>query len=266
MLAPNLDQLTHSPRAIVDRRNKIVLLWSAKAGCTFAIKWIFRHMGLLQKALAYHPWVHRYRRDVFYATDDCKAAIADLCASPSSYRIVKVVRDPFRRAVSSYVHAVRHSHEYPDLLGYFSADQAKPTFTFREFVRYLATIDLEDSDIHYRVQTHPLERQFLPASMFLLHLEHSMESMPKLEMFLGLTQTDPQRYRDSPHHASPPASAEAEFTGDDQFQFPIVGNDAPIVPHYRSFYDRNLEESVYGLYIEDFLRYGYPTRVKDCAS
>ncbi len=41
-----------SPQPIVDSQHKIVLLWNAKAGCTFAVKWMLGHMGLLREALA----------------------------------------------------------------------------------------------------------------------------------------------------------------------------------------------------------------------
>ena len=51
-MAANLHSVTYGPQPIVDRRNKIVLLWSAKAGSVFAIKWMFKHMGLLEEALA----------------------------------------------------------------------------------------------------------------------------------------------------------------------------------------------------------------------
>src|SRR5678816_3449204 len=44
-VAANLHSVTYGPQPIVDLRNKIVLLWSAKAGSVFAIKWMFKHMG-----------------------------------------------------------------------------------------------------------------------------------------------------------------------------------------------------------------------------
>src|SRR2546430_4163633 len=103
-IAANLHSVTYGPQPIVDLRNKIVLLWSAKAGSVFAIKWMFKHMGLLEEALAFHPWIHCYRMNVFCLSDRYKAAVEDFFHSPLSYRVIKFVRSPFKRAVSSYVH------------------------------------------------------------------------------------------------------------------------------------------------------------------
>src|SRR4030095_11831493 len=200
-VAPMLKLLDTAPRPIVDSRNKIVLLWSAKAGSTFVVKWMFEHMGVLAEALRYDRSVHRYRVEVLYTNDQHKASINDFCQSPSSYRIVKVVRQPFKRAVSSYLHAVGSGQKNPHKLSFFD-EEGKPTqrFSFREFLRQLETLGLTKGNIHYRLQTHPLERHFIPTSMFLLNLDYSMKSLPKLEAHLGLPRTDPQHYRDSPHH------------------------------------------------------------------
>ena len=48
---------------------KIVADWTAKAGCTIAMKMLFTYMNVLEEALAYkHPrkWVHDFRQDVYY--------------------------------------------------------------------------------------------------------------------------------------------------------------------------------------------------------
>ncbi len=57
---------------LIDRKNKIIIDWSAKAGCTSAMEIFFRHMGILREhckvsdeALHYGPWVHHYREKVF---------------------------------------------------------------------------------------------------------------------------------------------------------------------------------------------------------
>jgi hypothetical protein len=84
-----------------------------------------------------------------------------------------------------------------------------------------------------------------------------MESLPKLESYLGLPQTDPQQYRISSHHATRSLGAPAQFIGDQLFEFSDRGQAS--VPDYRSFYNRDLEQRVYHLYAEDFLRYGFST-------
>jgi hypothetical protein len=255
----NLESVTYGPQPIVDLRNKIVLLWSAKAGSVFAIKWMFKHMGLLEEALAFDPWIHCYRMKIFYNSDRYKTAVDDFFQSPLSYRVIKFVRSPFKRAVSSYVYALQSAETNSDLAETLVGAEQKFTFSFNQFVGYLGTIDLRNSDVHYRTQTHELERQLSPGSVFLLNLDHSMESLPKLESYLGLPQTDPEQYRISSHHAIRSLGARAQFMGDQLFEFSDRGQAR--VPDYRSFYNRHLEERVYYLYAEDFLRYGFSTVV-----
>ena len=256
-IAANLPSVTYGPQPIVDLRNKIVLLWSAKAGSVFAIKWMFKHMGLLEEALAFDPWIHCYRMKVFCVSDRYKAAVEDFFQSPLSYRVIKFVRSPFKRAVSSYVHVLQNAERNSDLVETLVGAEQKFTFSFDQFVGYLGTIDLRNSDVHYRTQTHQLERELSPGSVFLLNLDHSMESLPRLESYLGLPQTDPQQYRISSHHATRSPGAPAQFIGDQLFEFSDRGQAS--VPDYRSFYNRDLEQRVYHLYAEDFLRYGFST-------
>jgi hypothetical protein len=247
-----------SPGPIVDSRNKLVLLWSAKSGCTFAVKWMFSHMGLLEEAAAYHPWIHKYRTEQLYYSRRHIAAVEDFCNSPSSYRFVRFVRQPFRRAVSSYIHALRCGYEDSKISAYLGVDVHKTSrFSFREFVRYLASIDLTSCEVHHRLQTHPLERHLTPGSSFLVNIGHSMESLPKLEAFLGLPQTDLRHYRQSHHHTYTSSITSLQSSAD--IRFDITRKSGALVPDYLTFYDSELEGSVYTLYAEDFLRYGFST-------
>ncbi len=123
-------------------------------------------MGLWEKGMGSQAWVHRYRTETLYASDQHKASLEDFCNSPSCYRVVKFVREPFRRTVSAYIHTLRYGHGDSSVASFFSAEADTPwRFSFRQFVQYLGTIDLRKGNIHHRVQTHPLERQLIPASM-----------------------------------------------------------------------------------------------------
>jgi len=252
--------LATPPPPVVDAKNKLVLLWSHKSGCTFAVKWILSHMGLFEKTRGH---VHDYRCEQLYASDEHKEAIEDYCRSPSSYRVIRVIRQPFKRAVSSYIHASVFGYEDGEISQFLNRPvDAVSRFSFREFVRYLENIDVKTCNLHHRLQTHPLERQLVHGTRFLINLDYSMQSLPKLERFLGLSQTDPSRYRESRHHtrtSSVSSDAVTSFCADTCFE--IYGDTGPLVPDYRSFYDADLEQQVFGVYAEDFLRYGFPTSV-----
>ena|SRR5437764_1483861 len=79
---PNAAAMAIEPRPVVDSRRKVVLLWSAKSGSTFAMKWMFAHMGLLEKALAYDSWIHCYRMHILYSSAEHEAAVQNFCKSP----------------------------------------------------------------------------------------------------------------------------------------------------------------------------------------
>ncbi len=60
---------------LVSSDARLILGFSPKAGCSVAVKWFFYHQGLLDEALAYHRWVHRYRQDVFQASYKCSPVL-----------------------------------------------------------------------------------------------------------------------------------------------------------------------------------------------
>jgi len=79
--------------------SKFIIDWSEKAGCTVVAKMIFQEMGLLKEALDYNSWIHNYREQVFY--DKVGRVTKDMLYS-GEYIKIKVVRNPYYRAVSSY--------------------------------------------------------------------------------------------------------------------------------------------------------------------
>ncbi|MGH8501278.1 MAG: sulfotransferase family 2 domain-containing protein [Gammaproteobacteria bacterium] len=241
------------PPPIIDSRNKLILIWSAKAGCTFAVKWMFLHMGVFEEAF---PRVHKYRVEKLYPSKEHRAAVEDFVGAPDAYRAVKFARSPFKRAVSSYIQAARFGYEDAGISKFLGRKvDATSRFSFREFLRYLETVDLTKCNIHHQLQAHALERRCMLASTFLVNLDHSLQTLPKLESFLGLAQSDPRRFRESHHHTRKPQDPVNGFNGDTLFD--IFNKAAPEMPEYRSFYDADLEAIVIRLYAQDFLRYGF---------
>ncbi len=246
------------PEPIVDSRHKVVLLWSAKAGCTFAVKWMLGHMGLLQEALAHHRWIHNYRAHKLYKSAAHKASIQDFVDEPAAYRAVKIVRNPFKRALSSYIHASQCGYEDVHMARFLKrAVDADNRYSFREFVAYLETIDLNACNVHHRLQTHRLERAFAPGTRFVIDLDHSMILLPGLERLLRLRRSNLSRYRKSHHHTQPSKRIATEFSADSLLRVTLESKRD--LPGYRHFYDADLERRVYDLYAEDFLLYGFST-------
>jgi len=79
-----------------------ILMWSQKAGCTTVVNWFFDQVGLLEEALEYRPWVHLYEVEVYKRRPDYVRETMEAMGS-GRYRVVKVVRHPFRRAASGFL-------------------------------------------------------------------------------------------------------------------------------------------------------------------
>ena len=83
----------------------VAVIWSAKSGCTFAVKWFLLQRGELDQALAYSNWIHDYRTQVYRKSPAYQAGVHR--AEYGKFRYLRLVRDPFARAVSSYLHMIR---------------------------------------------------------------------------------------------------------------------------------------------------------------
>ncbi len=80
--------------------------WTPKCACTTACKMFFHHLGLLEEALEFHEFIHQYRQRVY---EPKHQVLTNYFHDKDMFKF-KVVRDPYRRAVSSYVHYMRDSY------------------------------------------------------------------------------------------------------------------------------------------------------------
>jgi hypothetical protein len=80
---------------------KIIMFWTEKAGCTMAVSQFFSEMGILDRALARDQWIHVYRSELFQH-EYGKVTTGQLRSG--HYYVFKVIRDPYERAVSTYIH------------------------------------------------------------------------------------------------------------------------------------------------------------------
>lgn len=129
--------------ALVDRPNKVLLEWSAKSASAVGVMMFFRHMGILEEANKYSKWIHYYRIEVFYRRYGL-ATYRDLL-DPGMIKL-KIVRNPFARAISAYIHTMR----YPTGEIKAIAGDQRPDMTFREFLQAISTLNLSTCDQHYQ--------------------------------------------------------------------------------------------------------------------
>jgi hypothetical protein len=237
----------------------LAVLFSAKAGCTFAVKWLYYQEDLLNEARDYSAWPHDYRQHVYCtrpAYVEKTNRIPDL-----GPRAIKFVRNPFDRAVGAYLfYSVwalpREVREHVKMLDAISKQVKRPvgdghTFTFREFVSFLGSVDLDLADIHIRRQISLCERLDQLPGMTILRIEESAEALPRLEDDLGLRRSDVGQLRRSSHDTK---REDIEgFVGDKMFNQSL----SVAAPRSPAFFDDDLVAQVAAMYEEDLERYGY---------
>jgi len=149
-----LELLGKETRPLICPPMGIGLIFSAKSACTTAVLWFFAVTDMLNEAVAYDPWPHKFRIEKLLRSEVYKEWLAcDLAA----LSWIRVIRDPYRRAVSSYRHVLRHAFEDDRIFKALGVSVADRGLSFVEFLEYLACIDVTACNPHLMQQWHPIE-------------------------------------------------------------------------------------------------------------
>lgn len=258
-LPPTYRELRRSHVAFVDSAN-LAVMWSYKAACTTVIKWVLLHDGLLPEALAYNSWVHKYRLHHYQKSDRYLSRLKDF--TRGKFDVVKVVRDPLDRAVSSYIHAYRTGYDDQAISQVIQRPLTRrQRFSFREFVAFLEQSDLHYCNPHHRVQVAPVERHvlFRVRPRRIIKIEQGLTTaLSELERSLGLPATDFTDPVFSSEHHTVRASQDGPAAD-------LVYFSRGALPPASTFYDDDLREKVARLYGEDFRHYAYSADVPQAA-
>lgn len=242
-----------TPLPIIYPEKNLALMFSAKAGCTFAIKWFFHQMGILETASAYHPWVHRYRIEKLYRRSDYGLDLKRLLNN--EFTVIKIVRNPYARAVSSYIHALTHGYENRAIAEMLRQNEEPGmSFSFNDFLHYLSTIDLSACNVHHRLQVQGPELAGILKVTEVVKLETSNAHLRAVEKRYGLLPCSAGQFSTSAHYTS--RSDMDGYWGSKAFG---GGEQDMTYPSDRGFYNRRLKQQVAQLYHRDFEAYGYPT-------
>lgn len=246
----------------------LVLLLTEKAGCTSLTKWFLFHVGKLDEATRYHPWVHRYRLNVLYQQPGYYWQALRLLVFPSK-PVIKLVRNPYDRAVSSYLSTLSNAHGSNarswaiDLVAAIRAHAGKPpapvpAMSFRDFVRFLAVNGTERSDVNCHVACQYMAGEEARLDR-IIKLERFVEEIRRLEAEFKLPESPLDRITKSGHHRTrdrleDPVSAvgpDLEFTSQQ-----IRNGNSPL---YEAMYDDETRRLVRECFAADFRAYGYET-------
>lgn len=192
----------------------VAVCWSAKSGCTTVLKWFLAHNGLLDEAIAHSRWVHDYREDtLFHATGYRRQCQAIFKRARSGVTVVKVIRDPATRAVSSFLHVLRNMRDLDQwsvakVLSQWKASvglERQRGLSFRQFLQFVITqqANRDVLDCHVRPQ---YDKNQDPRVDVFIRLENLMLGLSEVEDRYGLPHIDLAELSQSGHH-NPPSAA-----------------------------------------------------------
>ncbi len=238
------------PKPLYYKPMNLALLFSGRSGSTFGLKWFFYQIDFLKAASFYDgEWLHTFKAKVFFKSRGYNNSLKYIGDANAVY----LVRDPFVRAVSSYAHAINRSYENANLTEFLNRKvDSESTFTFREFVGYLNSLDIRKCNLHHALQLHPLIEYNIIEKTHIVHLENSYEELKKVEKQLGLKHAPLEEFRKSLHTRSK-KDTDAQGNFADKRYKP---KDA--FPKHKNFYDDSLVEKVVKIYSLDFEAFGYP--------
>jgi hypothetical protein len=176
------------PRPLIHPAARLVVIFSAKSACTSVVIWFLHHLGDADAARDHFRWPHRYRGQVYYKSPLYRSAFElDL----ENFTVVRVVRDPFDRTVSSFRHALKTSladTHVPRVLG--RSDISRDGLSFAEFLDFLEGSDLTTCNPHFLIQRHPLEDKLPVRHLINISTEDLFTRLNEVEADIGLPRTD----------------------------------------------------------------------------
>jgi len=175
-----------NPRPLADADLKLILVWSPKSACSSALIWFYHLTGQHNAAQHYADNPHPYRADIFYNTERYRRA---LTAPLQDYRVIRIVRDPFDRAVSSFRHALRHGFA-DEAMSRRTGRAPIEGFSFAEFIGYLGEIDITRCNPHTRCQRHPVEDWLSPSTVINVSRQDLFSELNAVAAQAGLPKTD----------------------------------------------------------------------------
>ncbi|SDY91745.1 sulfotransferase family 2 domain-containing protein [Thermoactinomyces sp. DSM 45892] len=216
----------------------IILFWSPKAGCTSLNKWFFFQIGLLDEAISYNPWIHHFR--IKYMGQE-NYAIWTKHIREGTKKVYKLVRNPYTRAVSSFVYYL----ENPSTL------KAPNPCSFKDFLLHMKQYREKNMglDRHLAPQYYPFEQRM---NIEYIYLEKFESEIRTIESKYGLLHSPLEDLCRSKHHRNP---VEVERSvAVKMFSFSDLKTQ---MPSYQSFYTEETADLVQQIYKLDFEKYNY---------
>ena len=254
-LAELLLEPSRDPRPLLFGPGRLGIIWSAKSACTTVLFWYLWHCNLLQAARFYGAWPHNFRNRVLYSSETYRAWAAQADATGWSW--LRIVRDPFTRAVSSYRHALRHGYEDAKMARILQRPiDGKDGYSFEQFLDYLLRIDIATCNLHHRLQFHPVEELVTPSRIVNIGKHDLMACLSEIDATLELP-TEPaaallKAIAEIAEHHHARESAVGQDHAATRFTTPEAWGEWPANRH---FLNESTRDKIARIYATDFTRY-----------
>ncbi|MDM5206499.1 sulfotransferase family protein [Cytobacillus kochii] len=227
-----------------------VLLWVPKNGCTIVNKWFMYHIGAAGDLSQLNvEMTHNYRDFVLRKRSGYEDELKEELINGEK-TIVKIVRNPYRRAVSSFYHA---------LSGEWLLTQLGSTITegmsFKDYLFKLKSFgeSIHVLDKHIAPQYTIGEEQ---APICYVKLENLQQELIKLERLAGLKASPMNEIARSSHHFSSRMKLEGDYANR-VINFANDEEDLPDLPTVNSLFNEETKALVEEIFAVDLHFYGY---------
>lgn len=181
-----------SPRPMVNARKNLMVLWSPKSACTTAYVWFSHVSGFLPQVRKHAAWPHKHRQERY---ERSRLYFESVKSDLTQCRTVRIIRDPYGRAVSIYRHALQTRFADKALQDYSKGRQTfDEGMSFLDFLDFTATLDMKVVDIHFRPQFHPYEGVRKPDRVINISKEDLFAGLNAFERDGGLPETDFEQF------------------------------------------------------------------------
>jgi hypothetical protein len=207
----------------VSESHKLICSVSEKCNSVGVGKMFLEYIGELQKALDYHPWIHRYLHNVYMPKHRFPNH-----SLLSHYTKIKFVRCPYDRFVSIFLHMLKH--------------KIIQNISFRQFVKTFHQLRRKHVTLssHSHVQTDHFHWDYI------VHIEN---------MNNEVNQSELKEFKFNVSHTSSHWSRPSH-KGSDQCVSDVTRYEDLRVA-YPCFYDKEIRKNVEKYYRHDLENFGY---------
>ncbi len=243
-------------RPILFARRDIAVLLTGRAGSTFAVKWYLHHNSMESQ----YGWTHKHRTHVLYPSEWHQQRGREVVAG-TNFTMVRFTRNPFNRAVSSYLHSNQNEPVFRPIMQFYGrSHEAGEGYSFVEFLDYIRTTGPTRVNNHFALQQSYME--VLHELDAFCRIEDGLPGLHALEATLGLSESTNEVYaalRHSPHNLNYLDDVDG---GVPDRIFPLAKRKLPY-PSPDRFYNEQTVSMVQEIYALDFERFGYDTSLPD---